>query len=125
MVWQWSSTLFNGFRSSRLTVKSPIFYSGDRSDRQFPVKLINGSDSFDLDKTAFFQTSENFCQLLIFNEHFHADRICKITDRKNDDRPFILDLTGIQTDDLTMKGNFSHFFHDLIQADRSSSKFLP
>ena len=56
--------------------------------------------------------------MLIFNEHFHADRICKITDRKNDDRPFILDLTGIQTDDLTMKGNFSHFFHDLIQADR-------
>ena len=78
------------------------------TDRQLSIKLINRRHSFDLQKSAFFDSCENLRKLFISREHLYHDRIREICDCKHDDRLLISNLSCLQLQNLSADRNLSH-----------------
>ena len=99
--------------------------SGYGSDGQFSVKFINRCNTLYFQKYPFFNFCKQIRKLVVSGKHLNHDRIGKVGYGKHDDRLFIPDLTGIETDHLPAEGDFTHLPGNCLQLDRHIVKVPP
>ena len=92
--------------------------SRNRSNRQFTVKTVHRSHTTKLQKSPLLHMLRNLRNLLISQEHFHHNTVCKIRDRENQDGFFITDLSCFHFHNLTSDNNLSHLSGDRLQRNR-------
>ena len=92
-----------------------FFDSGNGTNGQFTVKTVNGGNAFQLQKGSLFYLFFYFRNLLVPQEHFDHNRVCKIRNRKNKNGFFIPDLSCLYIQNLTSYNDFSHFPCNVFQ----------
>ena len=80
-----------------------------RADGQLTVKTINGSDTFQLHKSTFFQILCQLRYLFRCKENLHRNGICEVRNIHHNNGLLISDISGLQCTDTSTDDHFSHF----------------
>ena len=85
---------------------------------QLAVKLINSSNTLDLNKFTCADLAQQFLHIIISRKNLKHDRVGKIRDGKDNDGFLITNLPGIHRKNFTMNDNFTDRSIDLLDIHR-------
>ena len=82
-------------------------------NREFMVKSVNCSNSFDLNKSTHLDALCYIGHICCINEHLDCDGICKVSHSKDENGLVISDVSLIPLDDLAVNGDFTQLAHKI------------
>ena len=86
-----------------------LFDSHYRPDGQLTVIPVNGGNTLNLHKTAFFEGFRYFSHIFVAKKHLYHDGIGKIRHRKNQNGLLIADFSLFHIQNLSPDHHFAHF----------------
>ena len=92
--------------------------SCNRCDRKFTVKSVYRCYASELQECTFLYMFCHFRHLLISQEHFYYNTVCKICDWEDQDGLFVADFSCFYIHNLTADDNFTHLTGNRFQSNR-------
>ena len=105
----------------RIIIGTTVFKAGNllnshhRAYGKLTVVSVNGGNSFQLYKCFFLNALCNLLYLVVSGKHFYGNGVCKIGNRKDNNRFFVSDFSLFQRHNLSSDTDLSHFCLHVFQ----------